>query len=438
MADLLELSRAVIDGERLAAAVGPLNRITHELSELGNGIAVVEAFSHSILFRTDEGLLVFDTSNELGGPRVVEAIRHWTDDPFARLVYTHGHIDHVGGAGAFLAESRARGRPRPQVIAHENVPKRFERYRLTEGYNQVINARQFGQFKRAGYDLAGVRRFLPDATPEPDTVYRDRLAFEVGGLEVELYHARGETDDHSWAWIPAHRAICAGDFFIWSFPNAGNPQKAQRYPREWAAALRTMAGMGAELFLPAHGLPIGGQERIARVLGEVAAALEHLVAETLALMNAGAKLNDIVHSVAIDPALLEKPWLAPLYDEPEFVIRNIWRLYGGWYDGNPANLKPARDRALGEAVAALAGGARALAERAEALAGKDLRVACHLVELAADAGPEDPAVHAIRARLYQARRDRETSLMAKGIFGDAANQSRALADGSRPRPEPPR
>jgi len=24
------------------------------------------------------------------------------------------------------------------------------------------------------------------------------------------------------------------------------------------------------------------------------------------------------------------------YDDPEFVVHNIWRLYGGWYDGNPA------------------------------------------------------------------------------------------------------
>jgi alkyl sulfatase BDS1-like metallo-beta-lactamase superfamily hydrolase len=429
MADLLELSRAVIDGERSAADIGPLNRINHQLSEIGHGIAVVEAFSHSILFQTDDGLAVFDTSNEHGGARVVEAIRGWRADPFSALVFTHGHIDHVGGAGAFLADAATTSRSRPRVVAHENVPRRFERYRLTDGYNQVINARQFGQFTRRGYDLAGAQRFLPEATPEPDTVYRDHLALDVGGLAIELHHARGETDDHSWAWIPAHKAICAGDFFIWSFPNAGNPQKAQRYPREWAAALRQMAGMGAELFLPAHGLPISGRDRIARVLNEVAGTLEGLVADTLRMMNDGARLNDIIHTVRVDPALLEKPWLAPLYDEPEFVIRNIWRLYGGWYDGNPANLKPAKDRALGEAIAALAGGAPALAARAEALAESDLRVACHLVELAADAAPDDPAVHAVRAALYQRRRDRETSLMAKGIFGTAANQSKDKAGG---------
>ena len=50
----------------------------------------------------------------------------------------------------------------------------------------------------------------------------------------------------------------AGDFVIWNFPNAGNPQKVQRYPSEWAAALREMIAAGPELLVPAHGLPIAG------------------------------------------------------------------------------------------------------------------------------------------------------------------------------------
>ena len=246
----------------------------------------------------------------------------------------------------------------------------------------------------------------------------------VGGLEFDLRHAKGETDDHTWAWIASHNAICAGDFFIWNFPNAGNPQKVQRYPVEWARAMRDMAGMGAELFLPAHGLPIAGAGRIRRVLTDVAGTLEKLVAETLEMMNAGERLNDIIHTVRVAPEILERPYLRPLYDEPEFVVRNIWRMYGGWYDGNPANLKPAADAALAAELANLAGGAASLAARAEALAAQgELRLACHLVELAALAAPQDVSVHAIRAAVFQQRRNNETSLMAKGIYGHASGES---------------
>jgi len=354
------------------------------------------------------------------------AIQSWTKDPFNTVVFTHGHIDHVGGCGAFCSAYEGR---KPTIVGHENVAARFARYRMTNGYNHVINERQFGQFKRRGYDLAGESQFLPLSTPSPDITYHNDLAMSVGGLEMQLNHARGETDDHTWAWIPKHKAICAGDFFIWAFPNAGNPQKAQRYPREWAAALRDMASRGAELFLPAHGLPICGEARIRNVLNEVAEVLETMVSQTIDLMNQGASLNDIIHSVKVSPDLLAKPYLAPTYDEPEFVVRNIWRLYGGWYDGNPAQLKPAQDATVAAELAALAGGALRLAERAQELSDTDPRLACHLVEFAVQAAPDNKRVHALRAEVYQHRRSGETSLMAKGIFGFAANQSRQLGDG---------
>jgi alkyl sulfatase BDS1-like metallo-beta-lactamase superfamily hydrolase len=422
MADLLALSTKIIDEGR---ADEPTNRITHELSEIDDDIAIVEAFSHSVVFRSDDGLVVFDTSGVPSGNRVVKAIRGWSSDRFNSLVYTHGHIDHVGGCGAFLADVASRSDPDPEIVAHENVPERFDRYDLTNGYNLVINSRQFRGFVKQGYGIGGKdNRFLPEATRRPTTTYRSRLEYSVGGLDIELNHARGETDDHSWAWIPKHRAICAGDFFIWNFPNAGNPQKVQRYPREWAAAMREMADRGAELFLPAHGLPIAGKERIRSVLTIVAETLETLVAETLAMMNEGARLNDIIHNVKVDPELLERPYLKPLYDEPEFVIRNIWRMYGGWYDGNPSQLKPAKDGDLARELAELSGGVEILAERARKLAdSRELRLACHLVELASLAEPENKAVHAIRAEIYQLRRQGETSLMAKGIFGYASAES---------------
>ena len=176
-----------------------------------------------------------------------------------------------------------------------------------------------------------------------------------------------------------------------------------------------MAGVGAELFLPAHGLPITGAARIKQVLLEVAETLEKLISDTLAMMNAGAPLNDIVHSVKVAPEMLQRPYLRPLYDEPEFVVRNLWRMYGGWYDGNPANLKPAPDAALASELAVLAGGAEKLAARAQTLAnGGELRLACHLVEIrgARGAGTE------VTAR--NSRRDLST-----------AARQRNVADGQR-------
>jgi alkyl sulfatase BDS1-like metallo-beta-lactamase superfamily hydrolase len=425
MADLLALSARIIDS---GVVDEPVNRVTQELSELAPDLSVIESFSHVVTFATEEGLVCFDASGAGTGPAVVESLRRWRSDRIHSLVYTHGHLDHVGGSGAFVADAEQRSDPTPRVVGHANVPTRLARYEKTSGYNMTINLRQFGGVRAPGLGVGGARRFLPRSVAAPDVTFQDRLAMRVGELEFELRHARGETDDHLWAWVPERKVICAGDFFIWNFPNAGNPQKVQRYPVEWAAALREMAAMGAELFVPAHGLPIGGAARIRGVLDDVATALERLIERTLEMMNAGEPLDAIVHEVRVPADVLEKPYLRPLYDEPEFVVRNLWRLYGGWYDGNPANLKPAPQSALATELAALAGGARELAKRARELAdGSQLRLACHLVELAAAAAPDDAEVHAARADVYARRRKAEPSLMAKGIFADAMRQSQAKA-----------
>jgi alkyl sulfatase BDS1-like metallo-beta-lactamase superfamily hydrolase len=428
MHDLLALSSRIIDE---GVTDEPVNRVTQELSPVADDIVMVESFSHVVTLRTDDGLVCFDTSGARAGAAVVDALRSWSHDPIHSLVYTHGHIDHVGGSGAFLADAERRGHRRPAVIGHENVDARFDRYELTNGYNVVINARQFGGSRGgAALGLGQDARFLDPDVARPDTTFRDHLEVIVGGSTIEMRHARGETDDHLWAWLPDQRAICSGDFLIWNFPNAGNPQKVQRYPVEWAAALRAMAAMEPELLLPAHGLPIEGAERIAMVLDDVATALERLVADTLELMNHGATLDHIVNTVEVDPALLAKPYLRPLYDEPEFVVRNVWRLYGGWYDGDPSHLKPAPATRFATEIASMTGGAPALVERARTLAAEgDLRLACQLIELAVQADPHDRIAHGVRAEIYETRRRAESSLMAKGVYGWAARQSRQVTDG---------
>ncbi|MBW2724262.1 MAG: MBL fold metallo-hydrolase, partial [Deltaproteobacteria bacterium] len=261
----------------------------------------------------------------------------------------------------------------------------------------------------------------------PDRTLREDLTLDLSGETVELHHDRGETDDHVWIWLPERKTIYTGDLFIWASPNCGNPQKVQRYPREWAVALRKMQKLGAERLLPGHGPPILGSDRVHQALGDAAELLETLFEQTLSMMNEGAKLNDILHSVKIPEALLARPYLRPTYDDPLFIVRNLWRLYGGWYEGNPANLKPAANAEVAQALAALSGGALAMAQRARELAdGGKLEVACHLIEFAADAEPDQAEIHAIRAALYRARAEAELSLMGKAIYNAAASDSESI------------
>ena len=421
----LELSTVVIDSGVVTESV---NRITNEITELREGLAIVESFSHCVVLDVGDGLMCFDASGPGSGQGVVEAIRTWSNKPITTLVYTHGHADHVGGSVAFKKDAEARGEKRPHVIAHENVAKRLDRYEETNLWNVAINKRQFGGIRS---DMSveiteGAERFLSRSTLAPDETFTDQLTLNAGGTTIELHHARGETDDHLWAWLPEKKWIFTGDFIIWNYPNAGNPQKVQRYALEWAQALRKMIDQGPELLVPAHGLPIEGKERIARVLDDIASSLESLVTEVVAMMNAGETLDTIIHKVKVPSEVLEKPYLRPLYDEPEFVVRNIWRLNGGWWDGVASHLKPAPNADLGAEIASLAGGPDVLMRRAMELLDSDIRLACHLADLAGWAAPDDPAIHADREAVYEQRRNVEKSLMSKGIFKAAARESREV------------
>jgi len=370
--------------------------------ELADGVAVVTGFSNVIAFRTGDGLLLFDTGGEFAATATHRAVRQWCADPVRYVVYSHGHVDHVGGMAPFDAEPDSA----PVVIAHEAVPRRFDRYKLTTGYNEVVNQRQFGV-----PDLRWPREYR-----YPDRTFRDLSTVELGGLTVTLRHARGETDDHLWAHVPELDLVLSGDLFIWNAPNCGNPQKAQRYPAEWAAALRAMAEVGAALLVPGHGPPVVGADRVREALTATAEYLESLLDQTLALMNRGARLDEIIHAVTVPAHLAEKPYLRPAYDEPEFIVRNIWRLYGGWWDGDPASLKPAPAERMAAVIAELCGGAQVLAERAAHALTDEPRVAARLAELAVRAAPSDESVRATHRAVFTALADAATSTMARGIY----------------------
>lgn len=391
------------------------------IEELADGVAFFKSFSNVTGIRTCDGLVLIDTGSfhPRANERSHRAVRSWNGQPLKTAVYTHGHADHAYGLPPFLAEAKQKGHARPEIIAHSAVRCRMQRYIETAGYNTIINGRQFG-----------VAVDWPTDPIYPTCEYDEAMQVDVGETRIELYHGRGETDDHTWAFLPATRTLCTGDFFIWAAPNAGNPQKVQRYIIDWVHALRAMAAKRPLLLLPGHGVPVFGEQRVNEALSNSADYLESIYCQTLNLMNAGAGIDQLIHEVHPPAKLAGLPYLLPIYDEPEFIVRNIHRCYGGWYGGTPSELKPAPRRNQAREIASLAGGVEVLLKRAVELSeGGDYRMASHLVDWAAEADPDSREVHRVRAEVYGKRTEAETSTMAKGIFGAAARDSQGHLTG---------
>ena len=164
--------------------------------------------------------------------------------------------------------------------------------------------------------------------------------------------------------------------------------------------------------------------RVRRMLLETADYLDAIVERTIAALEDGSPPHvDVVRAVV--PPESSSPWLQPVYDEAEFIVRNVIRYYGGWWSGRPSELKPSSRDVVAREMVALGGGVAALVLRAQALAvAGDLRLACHLADYALEAAPADAAVQRAVAELYETRASGETSLMARNLFRSAAAYAR--------------
>lgn len=378
--------------------------------EVAAGVLMHAQFSNTYALKTDVGLLLIDPGLHRLSEQVHRAVRGWSDTPLHTAVYTHGHIDHACGLRAFLEAG-----DRPHIIAQENCPKRFDRYRLTHGLNAAINTRQFGR-----------NVFFPREFEYPTLTFRDALTQRMGEVEVNYVAARGETDDHCYVWIPERGYLFSGDLIIWRAPNCGNPQKVQRYPVDWAEALERMASLGAEWLFPGHGLVVQGRDAVRHILNDTAGYLHTIIDQVLTRLNAGEEPEDIVHRVRSDAKLAALPYLQEVYDHPQFIVRNLLRLWGGWWNGNAADLLPATFDAQAKEIMALAGGVAPIAQRArDLLTEKNFALAAHLAEWAARAAPHDPAAQTLKRDVYLSRLEAEANLMAQGVFRAAMNDARA-------------
>ena len=368
-------------------------------------------FSNSYAIKTPVGLLMIDTGIVGAAKQMHAAVRSWSTAPLHTVVFTHGHIDHVLGLKPFLDAGE-----RPQIIAQENCPARFRRYQLTHGYNEAINRRQFG--------VANMR--FPTTFDWPTLTFRDALVQRLGDVEVRYTAAKGETDDHCTIWLPERGYLFCGDLIIWRAPNCGNPQKVQRYPVEWAEALEAMAALNAEYLFPGHGLVVQGQAAVRQVLTETAQYLRHIIDQVLPRLNAGEAPDDIVAAVTSHPELSKRPYLLELYDHPSFIVRNLIRHWGGWWNGNAADLLPASAKAQATEIAALAGGVDVLVARGRTLLteGKS-EMAMHVAEWATRADPSDGAALTLKRDVYELRLAQTQNTMVAGIYRDAMNEARA-------------
>ena len=396
----IELSKEYLKKLTLDNQVSIDHGFNVELFEVSKNLAFIKNFGNIAVFKKDGTGLLIDTGMGVSSIQVVEKLKEWGISNIEYVIYTHGHVDHVTGteyiSNAFEGTTK--------VIAHENVAKRFDRYKKTIGYNAIINQRQFGLPSPV----------FPNDFIYPDIVYSDEYELEFNESILTLTHGKGETDDATYIYSTKEEALFTGDFFIWSLPNAGNPSKAQRYVGFWGEVLKKMSEYNSEYLFPGHGPLIKGKKTIKEILLDTSSCLLWIEENVLNLMNKGYPLREIQSELAL-PDKYFRPYLVSAYDDFSFLINSVWRQYGGWYSGIPSELKPPKLKDIGSTYIDMAGNETNLLKFLESLVSSHKYKEASVIVDAAHSVNSD-LFSDIKKDIYLKLAELETSIMAKGIY----------------------
>ena len=338
-----------------------------------------------VVFETDDGLVLVDAGMAAAGPVIRELIASVTDTPIHTIIYTHCHVDHAYGTWALMADN-------PVIVSQADLPACFDRYIELPG----SLAKYMGQPVES----------LPASREDfvyPTQTFRDETTLTIGGEAFVLRARPGETEDQLYVWVPGRQALATADYYQGFLPNTGNGKRVQRYPEEWASALREMATENAVLLLPAHGEALTDPALIRENLSVLAEALEWVIAHTKDELNKGTRQDLVYRSLDVPEHLLTHPTLKQQYVSWADISKMVMRRYVGWWDDIPSHWTPASFDEQSAVITDLAGGVEALDARARELVETDIVMASHIADWAWFGNPGDPVAQRLLIDVYAHR-----------------------------------
>ncbi len=370
---------------------------------------------------TGPGLVQVDTGlNEDCARTMIERIRTVTDKPIQTICYSHGHTGYNHGITAWFSHNEDRGDPRPRVVAHVGVIDRYARYRETMRYQELLNEWQFG------FDEGSMNGMFTTLV-DPDVTFTDELVVGEGERTVIHRSSPSETADGTCLWLPDDKLLYSGNSVIGSFPNSGSPQRTVRDPGRWIETLTRHLELDIDILVREYGIEIKDRDLIRRIITTTRDALEWVRHETIARINQGMLIEDIVNDLDFPQEWADLPWIPQTYGCPEFVARDAYRMETGWWDHNITNLHPASLGAAATAVASAITDKRAVLDRAEELRDQGQpQLALHVIDvLALSPGDEALVVEArvLKADIAEQMADAAPTYMSANFYRTASRKA---------------
>ncbi len=178
-------------------------------------VAVGYDLANTILVKTSAGHVIIDVAMSPRKSRIIRQalLAEAGEAPIHTIVYTHSHIDHVGGATGW-AGNHTRIWATDALAGHF-----FKQYGVFRKIENLRGARQYGsmvQMSELPCSALGARVDLEAMKGEagflmPTDTFQGAASFTVGDELFELVEAHGETHDQLFIWLPKQRVLMPGD-----------------------------------------------------------------------------------------------------------------------------------------------------------------------------------------------------------------------------------
>lgn len=313
-------------------------------------LAVGYGLANITMVEGNDGVIIIDTGESLEmAQNVYKDFRKITDKPIKCIIYTHNHLDHIGGVKAFVSKEQVDNGD-VKIYAHRKIMEGVINNASVVG--PIINARGISTFGltletyTSGHINDGIGPRLKTGTStfiHPTDFLDDELEINVCNIRLIMKYAPSETEDEILIYFPDYNTVQSADIIMGeSYPNIYSIRGTNnRDPIKWYESIDLIRKLRPKHLIPSHGRPLSGKNKVYNMLTAYRDAIQFTHDQTVRYMNKGYTPDELVQVISCLPDNLKNnEWLQEFYGTVKHSVKQIYFAYLGWFQADPTYLDP--------------------------------------------------------------------------------------------------